>query len=82
MQTTTPSPERTSTTAPSTDRAPLDPHLLCAHLHDRPHIHHLCGAVMICTINIIMTLAVPSLALQLLVTVAFFGRDALTILMD
>jgi hypothetical protein len=82
VQTTTPSPARASTTAPSTNRAHLDQHLLCAHLHDRHHIHHLCGAVMICTINVIMTLAVPSLAIQLLVTVAFFGRDALTILMD
>jgi hypothetical protein len=80
VHTNTPSPERTSS-APSGNNARLDPHLMCAHLHDPHHIHHLCGAVMVCTINIVMSLAVPSLAIQLMVTVAFFGRDALTILM-
>ena len=80
MDTNTPSPERTSS-APSGNRARLDTHLLCAHLHDPHHVHHLCAAVMVCSINVVMSLAVPSLVIQLMVTVAFFGRDALTILM-
>ena len=58
--------------------AHLDRHLLCAHLHDRDHIHHLCAAVLILAVNIAMTMAVPSLGIQVLVTVVIFGHDAVT----
>jgi hypothetical protein len=60
----------------------LDPHLLCDHLHDPHHVRHLCLAGAVCTVNIAMAFAVPSLSIQLLVTVFFFGRDALSILLD
>jgi len=81
VDTNTPSPERTSS-APSGNRARLDTHLLCAHLHDPHHVHHLYAAGVVFTVNIVMAMAVPSLVLQLLVTVAFFGHDALTILLE
>ena len=58
--------------------ARLDPHLLCAHLHDRDHVHHLCMAVLVCVVNVVMTIAVPSLGIQLIVTVGIFGHDAIT----
>jgi hypothetical protein len=58
--------------------ARLDRHLLCARLHDRDHVHHLCVVVMVCVVNIVMTIAVPSLGIQLLVTVGIFGHDAIT----
>jgi hypothetical protein len=50
------------------------------HLHDKEHIHHLWIAIFICTINIAMTVGVPILGLQLLITIGLFGRDAITIL--
>jgi hypothetical protein len=56
--------------------------VLCAHLHDRDHIHHLWMAAVILMINVTMTVGVPSLAIQLLVTVGLFGRDALTIMLS
>ena len=67
-----------STTVPAKARAHLDRHLLCAHLHDRDHVHHLCVAILVCVVNIAMTMAVPSLSIQVLVTVAIFGHDAVT----
>lgn len=62
--------------------ARLDRHLLCAHLHDRDHVHHLCVAVLVCTVNLVMTIAVPSLGIQLLVTVGIFGHDAITTILS
>jgi len=55
---------------------------VCEHLHDPHHVHHLYAAGVVFTVNIVMAMAVPSLVLQLLVTVAFFGHDALTILLE
>jgi hypothetical protein len=60
----------------------LDRHLLCAHLHDREHVHHLCVAVLVCMVNVIMTIAVPSLGIQLIVTVGIFGHDAITTILS
>ena len=67
-----------STPVRSKTSAHLDRHLLCAHLHDRDHVHHLCAAVLVLAVNIVMTMAVPSLSVQVLVTVAIFGHDAVT----
>jgi hypothetical protein len=55
-------------------------HLMCAHLHDPEHIHHLWIAIVILVFNISMTIGVPILTIQLLVTIGLFGRDALHIL--
>jgi hypothetical protein len=77
----TPSCGRTSTVPPR-HCAPLDSHLLCARLHDPEHVHHLYAAGMVFTINIVMACAVPSLLIQMLITVAFFGRDTITILLE
>jgi len=55
---------------------------MCAHLHDREHVHHLWIAILICVLNVTMTVGVPILAIQLLVTVALFGRDAIDILLS
>jgi hypothetical protein len=62
--------------------ARLDRHLLCAHLRDRDHVHHLCVAVLVCVVNLVMTIAVPSLGIQLLVTVGIFGHDAITTILS
>lgn len=50
------------------------------HLHDRDHLHHLWIATVICAVNIAMTVGVPFIGIQLLVTIGLFGRDAITIL--
>jgi hypothetical protein len=57
-------------------------HLMCAHLHDPDHIHHLWVAALICILNIAMTAGVPIIGIQLLVIVGLFGRDAITILLS
>lgn len=61
--------------------ARLDPQLLCDHLHDRDHIRHLYAAGLVCAVNIVMTIGVPVLGLQLLVTFGIFGHDVLSILL-
>ena len=58
--------------------AHLDRHLLCSHLHDRDHVHHLCTAGVVLVINIFMSYGVPSLGLQVLVTVTIFGHDVIS----
>jgi hypothetical protein len=58
--------------------ARLDRHLLCEHLHDRDHLHHLSVVVLVCVVNLVMAFAVPSLGVQLMVTVGIFGHDAIT----
>jgi hypothetical protein len=55
-------------------------HEMRDHLHDKEHLHHLWVASFICAINIAMTVGIPILGLQLLITVGLFGRDAITIL--
>jgi hypothetical protein len=57
-------------------------HLICAHLHDREHVSHLWIATMILVLNVALTTGVPILAVQLLVTVGLFGRDAIDILLS
>lgn len=57
-------------------------HEMHDHLHDRDHIHHLWIATLICVINIAMTVGVPIIGIQLLVTVGLFGRDAINILIS
>ena len=68
----------TSTAVRSKASAHLDRHLLCAHLRDRDHVHHLCVALLVCVVNLVMTFTVPSLGVQLMVTVGIFGHDAVT----
>jgi hypothetical protein len=62
--------------------ARLDRHLLCANLHDRDHVHHLSVVVLVCVVNLVMAFAVPSLDIQLMVTVGIFGHDAFTTILS
>ena len=80
MQPTTPGPRCRRLRLPALRQpAPLA-HEMCDHLHDKEHIHHLWIATVICAVNIAMTVGVPILGIQLLITVGLFGRDAITIL--
>ena len=65
---------------PAEPHAAAEAHEMRDHLHDRDHLHHLWIATVICGINIAMTVGVPFIGIQLLVTIGLFGRDAITIL--
>jgi hypothetical protein len=78
-----------TTSGPDSGKAPEpgrlahpEAHLMCAHLHDRDHVHHLWIATVILMVNVTMTIGVPILAIQLLITIGLFGRDAINILLS
>lgn len=77
---TTPGPDGRRLHLPAIKRPEPVAHEMRDHLHDKEHLHHLWIATFICAINIAMTVGVPILGIQLLVTVGLFGRDAITIL--
>ena len=78
--TTTPGPRSRKLHLPAITPSEPVAHEMRDHLHDKEHLHHLWIATFICAINIAMTIGVPILGLQLLITVGLFGRDAITIL--
>ena len=81
MHDTTSGPGNGKTPEPGSLAHP-EAHLMCAHLHDPGHIHHLWIAALILTLNVTLTIGVPILVIQLLVTIGLFGRDVADILLS
>jgi hypothetical protein len=79
MRTTTACPDH-GKTARTRSCVHSEEHLLRTHLHDPVHLHHLWTATFILLLNVTLTVGVPILAIQLLVTIGLFGRDAIHIL--
>lgn len=54
----------------------VDKSVITDHLHDKTHRHHLVTAIVICVVEIGLTLGVEAIVVHLMLTLALFGRDA------